>query len=86
MIYESHGVAETEAIGAELARTFGGGECVALEGPLGAGKTQFVRGMAAGGGYARGEQPDVCAAEYLSGGTGGAVSSGCVSRGGGGGF
>jgi tRNA threonylcarbamoyladenosine biosynthesis protein TsaE len=48
MIYESHSVAETEAIAAELARTLRGAECIALEGQLGAGKTQFVRGMAVG--------------------------------------
>jgi tRNA threonylcarbamoyladenosine biosynthesis protein TsaE len=37
---------ETEAIAAEVARQFRGGECVALYGELGAGKTQFVRGLA----------------------------------------
>ena len=47
MIHDSHSVAQTESIAAELARTLGGGECVALDGPLGAGKTQFVRGLAA---------------------------------------
>jgi tRNA threonylcarbamoyladenosine biosynthesis protein TsaE len=46
MIHISHSVAETESIAAELAKTFVGGECVALDGPLGAGKTQFVRGLA----------------------------------------
>jgi tRNA threonylcarbamoyladenosine biosynthesis protein TsaE len=44
----SHSPKETEAIGAELARKFRGGECVALYGELGAGKTQFVRGLARG--------------------------------------
>ena len=39
----SHSVADTEAIAAELARTLKGGECIALFGELGAGKTQFVR-------------------------------------------
>jgi len=38
----------TEAIAAELAGTLAGGECVALYGELGAGKTQFVRGLARG--------------------------------------
>ena len=47
MIHGSHSVAQTESIAAELAKTFRGGECVALDGPLGAGKTQFVRGLAA---------------------------------------
>jgi tRNA threonylcarbamoyladenosine biosynthesis protein TsaE len=46
--YESRSVAETESIAAELARTFRGGECVALQGDLGAGKTQFVRGLVEG--------------------------------------
>jgi tRNA threonylcarbamoyladenosine biosynthesis protein TsaE len=36
----------TEAIARELAATLTGGECVALRGELGAGKTQFVRGLA----------------------------------------
>jgi tRNA threonylcarbamoyladenosine biosynthesis protein TsaE len=41
-------VAETETVAATLARTLRGGECVALHGDLGAGKTQFVRGLVAG--------------------------------------
>jgi tRNA threonylcarbamoyladenosine biosynthesis protein TsaE len=44
----SHSVHETESLGAELARTLRGGECVALYGDLGAGKTQFVRGIVQG--------------------------------------
>jgi tRNA threonylcarbamoyladenosine biosynthesis protein TsaE len=44
----STSVDETEAIAAELAATFRGGECVALDGELGAGKTQFVRGLVRG--------------------------------------
>jgi tRNA threonylcarbamoyladenosine biosynthesis protein TsaE len=44
----SNSVEETEAIAAELARAFVGGECVALNGDLGAGKTQFVRGLVRG--------------------------------------
>jgi tRNA threonylcarbamoyladenosine biosynthesis protein TsaE len=47
MIHESHSVAQTEAVAAQLAKTLVGGECIALDGPLGAGKTQFVRGLAA---------------------------------------
>jgi tRNA threonylcarbamoyladenosine biosynthesis protein TsaE len=41
----SNSVDETERIAIELARTLRGGECIALEGELGAGKTQFVRGL-----------------------------------------
>ena len=39
---------ETIRLGAALARLCGAGDLVALEGELGAGKTQFVRGMARG--------------------------------------
>jgi tRNA threonylcarbamoyladenosine biosynthesis protein TsaE len=45
MIQESKSVADTERIAAELARTLKGGECIALHGDLGAGKTQFTRGL-----------------------------------------
>ena len=41
----STSVEQTEAIAAQLAATLRGGECVALDGELGAGKTQFVRGL-----------------------------------------
>jgi tRNA threonylcarbamoyladenosine biosynthesis protein TsaE len=41
----SNSVNETESIAAEIARTLTGGECIALDGELGAGKTQFVRGL-----------------------------------------
>jgi tRNA threonylcarbamoyladenosine biosynthesis protein TsaE len=44
----SHSVAETEAAAADLARSLHGGACVALHGDLGAGKTQFVRGLVRG--------------------------------------
>jgi len=44
----SHSVAETEQVAADLARSLRGGECIALHGDLGAGKTQFVRGLLAG--------------------------------------
>jgi tRNA threonylcarbamoyladenosine biosynthesis protein TsaE len=39
---------QTEALAAALAHTLRGGECIALEGELGAGKTQFVRGLLRG--------------------------------------
>src|SRR5437763_10940658 len=54
MTYDSHSVARTEAIAADLAKQLRGGECIALYGDLGAGKTQFVRGLVRGlGGAAR---------------------------------
>ena len=48
MIHISHSVRETESIAANLARTLKSGECIALYGDLGAGKTQFVRGLLRG--------------------------------------
>src|SRR4051794_10978900 len=52
--YETRSVAETEAVAAELARTLTPGASIALHGNLGAGKTQFVRGLLVGlGGNAR---------------------------------
>jgi tRNA threonylcarbamoyladenosine biosynthesis protein TsaE len=47
-MYESNSVAETEAIAGEFARTLKIGTCIALHGELGAGKTQFVRGIIKG--------------------------------------
>jgi tRNA threonylcarbamoyladenosine biosynthesis protein TsaE len=47
-VRESNSVEETEAAAAELAGTLRGGECLALHGDLGAGKTQFVRGLVRG--------------------------------------
>ena len=44
----SHSVAETEAFACRLAKTFVGGEVLLLHGELGAGKTHFVKGLAAG--------------------------------------
>ena len=44
----SRSVADTEQVAADLAATLRGGECVALDGDLGAGKTQFVRGLVRG--------------------------------------
>lgn len=44
----SHSVAQTEAAAAALAKSLRGGACIALRGDLGAGKTQFVRGLVRG--------------------------------------
>jgi tRNA threonylcarbamoyladenosine biosynthesis protein TsaE len=48
MVLVSHSVAETEAVAADLAAGLTGGACVTLTGELGAGKTQFVRGLVRG--------------------------------------
>lgn len=47
----SPGVNETLALGFEFARHLRGGDVIALDGDLGAGKTHFVKGLAAGLGY-----------------------------------
>jgi len=47
--------ADTEALGGEVAATLGPGDVVLVRGDLGAGKTVFVRGLAAGLGL----DPDV---------------------------
>ncbi|MEI7533953.1 MAG: tRNA (adenosine(37)-N6)-threonylcarbamoyltransferase complex ATPase subunit type 1 TsaE [Verrucomicrobiae bacterium] len=44
----SHSPADTEALGEKYGRTATRGLVIALSGDLGAGKTQFVRGMARG--------------------------------------
>jgi tRNA threonylcarbamoyl adenosine modification protein YjeE len=44
-IYRSRSVEQTEAIAAEIAGGLVGGECIALHGDLGVGKTQFTRGI-----------------------------------------
>jgi tRNA threonylcarbamoyladenosine biosynthesis protein TsaE len=41
----SQSVEQTEGIAAQMARALVGGSCIALYGELGAGKTQFVRGL-----------------------------------------
>jgi tRNA threonylcarbamoyladenosine biosynthesis protein TsaE len=46
--HTSRSVKDTERIAAELARTLVGGETIALYGDLGAGKTQFTRGLVIG--------------------------------------
>jgi tRNA threonylcarbamoyladenosine biosynthesis protein TsaE len=43
----SENAQQTEQIASDLAATLDGGECIAIYGDLGAGKTQFVRGLAA---------------------------------------
>ena len=48
MEYLSHSVAETEDIGAQLARTLRPGAVLAYQGDLGMGKTAFTRGLARG--------------------------------------
>ena len=48
MEYLSHSVAETEDIGARLARTLRPGAVLAYQGDLGMGKTAFTRGLARG--------------------------------------
>ena len=45
MTQHSYNVEDTERIAGDLARTLRGGECIALHGDLGAGKTQFTRGL-----------------------------------------
>ncbi len=48
MEYATHSPEETEALGAALARRLEPGDVVAYFGGLGAGKTAFTRGLAAG--------------------------------------
>ena len=50
---QSDSEAETRALAAQLAGRLRGGDCVALDGPLGCGKTCFVRGLAEGLGLDR---------------------------------
>lgn len=45
MVHVSHSITETQAIAAKLAKRLVAGDCVALEGELGAGKTLFVRAL-----------------------------------------
>ena len=48
MTVTTRSVAATERVAARFARDLSSGECVALHGPMGAGKTHFVRGLVAG--------------------------------------
>jgi len=48
MNYQTASAAQTIALGKKLAKTFKGGEVIALFGELGAGKTTLVKGIAAG--------------------------------------
>ncbi|HJU06461.1 MAG TPA: tRNA (adenosine(37)-N6)-threonylcarbamoyltransferase complex ATPase subunit type 1 TsaE [Nitrospiraceae bacterium] len=45
---ESHSVADTEALGQRIGQLLHGGEILALQGELGAGKTALIRGIATG--------------------------------------
>lgn len=45
---ETNNVSETYALGRQLAKRFNRGDCVALIGQLGAGKTALIRGIALG--------------------------------------
>lgn len=47
-LHETTSPAETAALGEALGKALQAGACVTLIGPLGAGKTQFVRGLAVG--------------------------------------
>lgn len=50
MTFETHTAAETEQLGARLAKALDNGGVVAMFGGLGMGKTAFTRGMAVGRG------------------------------------
>lgn len=51
MVVETHSERETEALAQKLAGELKAGDVLALDGDLGAGKTAFTRGLAAGLGY-----------------------------------
>jgi tRNA threonylcarbamoyladenosine biosynthesis protein TsaE len=53
--WETHDEAETFALGGRVGATLTGGEIILLDGPLGAGKTIFVKGLAAALGVAASE-------------------------------
>ena len=52
LVIRSGGAGDTRAIGAAFARSLPPGATLSLEGPLGAGKTEFVRGFCEGFGAA----------------------------------
>lgn len=47
-IFTSNSVEDTQQLGRQIGSSLAVGDCVALDGDLGAGKTAFVRGLAAG--------------------------------------
>ena len=53
---------QTIALAASLGRTLRGGELIALDGPLGVGKTRFVKGLALGMGL---DPHDVCSPTFV---------------------
>lgn len=59
----THSVGQTLALGEQFARRLGVGDCVALTGELGAGKTVLVRGIARGLGIA--DDREVCSPSYV---------------------
>lgn len=59
--YKSNSVEETENIGANLAQELVPGSVIALDGDLGAGKTQFTRGVCRGLGL---DSDDVCSPTF----------------------
>ncbi len=58
----SNSPAQTERFAADIAGNLTGGECIALHGDLGAGKTRFVRGLLAG---LHGDPSTVCSPTYV---------------------
>lgn len=61
--FETSSAAETEQLGRKLAERFGIGDCVALAGELGSGKTVLVRGIALGLGIE--DERLVCSPTYV---------------------
>lgn len=56
MTWETASVDETRSLGQTLGRLLAGGLTIGLVGPLGAGKTQLVKGIAVGNGLADADQ------------------------------
>lgn len=61
--FETNSVEETIQLGRDLAGRFGAGDCVAIVGPLGAGKTVLIRGIALGLGLTN--ERLVCSPTYV---------------------